>query len=216
MQLARIEEGVRGAEACLFVGFNRRFAPMAIRMRDAFAGRKGPVALHYRVNAGALSGGGWITAPEIGGGRIVGEACHFVDFVKFIVGRPVREATARATGESRDDVVAMLHFDDGSVATISYITSGPSAWPKEYVEVMGADKACVIDDFQRFSLCHGRRKEEVAAKQDKGHRAALAAFIECCQGKRECPFSLADLADTTRTTFTMRDGVGQRGRCVVL
>jgi polar amino acid transport system substrate-binding protein len=206
-QLARLEEGVRGAEACLFVGFNRRFAPMTVRMQEVFAGRKSPVTLHYRVNAGALPSGNWYTAPEIGGGRIVGEACHFVDFAKFIVGRPVREVTARATAESRDDVVVMLHFDDGSVATISYVTSGPSAYPKEYVEVLGADKACVIDDFQRFSLCHGRRKEEVAAKQDKGHRAALAAFIECCQGKRERPFSLADLADTTRITFTMRDGI---------
>jgi len=191
----------QASERCFFVGYNRRFSPMGEMMRDAFADRTGPLTMHYRVNAGKVPADSWIVDPEVGGGRIVGEVCHFVDFARFVVGRGVSDVTACGTGETRDDVAATLRFEDGSVATISYVTSGPAAYPKEHIEVIGAGKACVIEDFRRWMLHDGRRTREKSLAQDKGHGAAFRQFIDCVRGEAEMPFTIDELAEVSRVTF---------------
>ena len=197
----RVVGAAHASEGCFFVGYNRRFSPMGEMMRDAFAGRTGPLTMHYRVNAGKIPPGSWVVDPEIGGGRIVGEVCHFVDFARFVVGRGVCDVTACGTGETRDDVTATVRFEDGSVATISYVTSGPDAYSKEHIEVIGAGKACVIDDFRRWMLHDGRRTREKTCAQDKGHGAAFREFIDCVRGEAEMPFTIDELAETSRVTF---------------
>lgn len=191
-------------DGCFFVGYNRRFAPMSVTMRKALAERHGPVALDYRINAGRIPPGSWITDRRKGGGRLVGEACHFVDLAKFLSGRQVTDVTCFGTGETSDDAVATLHFDDGSVATVRYITSGPPSLSKERIEAIWDGRVAVIDDFRHWSLQGANRNEERKASQDKGHAAALNAFIECARGETPCPFTAADLIETSRITFIMR------------
>jgi len=201
-------EAMRQTKQCVFVGYNRRFSPMGVRMREIFADRRRPIALHYRVNAGFLPPESWVVNPDIGGGRIIGEACHFVDFANFIVGSHVRETVAYGTGQTPDDVVAVLHFDDGCIATISYITSGPPALSKEYIEATGEGRACLIEDFRKLLLFDANRRTAQTAIQDKGHRAAFAKFIECVAGKAVSPFTPDQLADTSRITFKMQKATG--------
>jgi len=197
-------EAMRRTEQCVFVGYNRRFSPMGVRMREVFAGRKRPIVLHYRVNAGFVPPESWVVNPEIGGGRIIGEACHFVDFARFVVGCPVRKTVALGTGETPDDVVAALHFDDGSVATISYMTSGPSALSKEYIEATGEGKTCLIEDYRKWVLFDSSGRNARTAVQDKGHRAAFKQFIQCVAGKAVSAFTPEELGDTSRITFKMQ------------
>jgi len=210
--LDRIRQAAQQSEGCLFVGYNRRFSPMGIRMQETFAERQAPVAIHCRVNADALSSDHWVNDPEVGGGWIVGEACHFVDFVKSIVGRPVSRVTARSAGQNPNDVLAMLEFDDGSIGTIAYLTSGPPTLSKEHVEVIGCGKACGIEDFRCFTRHDGRRGKTEKQTQDKGHQAALTGFVEAVAGRRPSAFDVDDLLDTSRITFQMRDAAGATSR----
>jgi predicted dehydrogenase/NADPH:quinone reductase-like Zn-dependent oxidoreductase len=204
----RVVSAARASGRPLFVGYNRRFAPMTEQLRQAFAGRRTPLAIHYRVNAGTIDPNSWIVDRERGGGRIVGEVCHFVDLAKWIVGRPVREVATFRTGESADDAVCLMHFDDGSVASVTYVTSGPASLSKERIEVIGARRAVVIEDFRGLTTWEGQRTDQKSAAQDKGHAAAVRRFIACVKGSAENPFSLEDLADTSRITFRMRGDAG--------
>ena len=127
--LAKIEEAVRASGGRVMVGFNRRFAPMAVLMREHLASAS-PLGLLYRINAGRLPPGSWIEDPREGGGRIIGEVCHFVDFFQFLTGSQPREVFARSMGGG--GVSATLTFADGSTGSILYVTSGDISLPKAW------------------------------------------------------------------------------------
>jgi predicted dehydrogenase/threonine dehydrogenase-like Zn-dependent dehydrogenase len=204
--IEEIIEAVKRAKVPFQVGFNRRFAPMGEQFRNWFAPRKTPMMLHYRVNAGKAPPGHWTSDPEVGGGRIVGEACHFIDFAKFLIGGKAELAGVQKTGETPDDVVALLRFGDGSQAAISYVTSGPPAYPKECVEGIAGGKACVLEDFRQIAFHDGRRLRQNSATQDKGHRFAFERFVRWAAGETEGGMDVDDVADTTRMTFRMSRG----------
>src|SRR5262249_461250 len=118
-------------------GYNRRFSPHALALREAFAERSGPLSIHYSVSAGPPPAGTWITDPRAGGGRIVGEVCHFVDLCSWLVGAPPSSVFARALGrdpERDDSTVALLGYPDGSTAAIEYLSRAGAELPKERVE----------------------------------------------------------------------------------
>ena len=130
----------------LTVGFNRRFAPLLVKAKEALQPRSGPLMMLYRVNAGAIPGDSWIQRDE-GGGRILGEACHFVDSLTFLCGAlPVDVQAAAARGHG-DAVSAIIRFADGSVGTIVYSSLGDPSLPKEYLEVFASGRAVALDDF---------------------------------------------------------------------
>lgn len=181
----------------LTVGFNRRFAPLAQKMHTFLIDRKEPLVAHYRVNAGFIPPDHWLHDPHQGGGRIIGEACHFIDFLTFLVGEPPVSVTTHALpdrGRYREDNVLMtLLFPDESIGSVSYLANGPKSFPKERVEVFSSGKAAVLDDFRTLELVNSQRRQVVRTRlrQDKGHLAEWQAFTSSIQqgGSPPIPYS---------------------------
>lgn len=205
----------------LMVGFNRRFAPMAERMKSFLAPISEPLALHYRVNAGPLPLDHWVNDREQGGGRILGEVCHFVDLLMFLAGSPVIEVEARAIGNSGrysgDNVLVSMRFSNGSEGTISYLANGDRAFSKERIEVFGGGSTAVLEDFRRLELVRNGRKETIHSRwrQDKGHRAEWDAFAKSVLKKREAPIPFEELVCSTLATLRVDESVATGKRLVV-
>lgn len=198
----------------LMVGFNRRFAPMVREIVAHFQGRRAPLLMTYRVNAGALPADHWLRDPLVGGGRVLGEVCHFVDTMQAIAGsRPTRvHATSPAAGiDAEDHLVASIEFEDGSRGTIVYSGSGPKGLAKEHLEVIGADRAAILDNFRRLELFDGaRRRTRRAFKQDKGHAAEVAAFFEAVRGGAPSPVALEEIVATSLATMAIPVACAQK------
>jgi predicted dehydrogenase/threonine dehydrogenase-like Zn-dependent dehydrogenase len=200
LERARDETGLP-----LAVGFNRRFAPLARELR-AFVGRTGdPVEVLYRINAGSQGEGHWLDDPEEGGGRLLGEGCHFVDFACWIAGGlPERVACVLRPGPGRPLATApsfavALSFADGSVASILYSSGGATSVGKEYVEAHSAGRSAILDDFRSLRLAgEGRTRRSSLRSRDKGHDAQFVAFRQALEGGSvyEPPDPLATMAVT--------------------
>jgi len=191
----------------LMVGFNRRFAPMSARLKSFLAPVSEPVALHYRVNAGTLPVDHWVNDREKGGGRILGEVCHFVDLLTFLAASPIVEVSAKAVGASSrycgDNVLVSLHFANGSEGTISYLANGDRSFSKERLEVFGGGRTAVLEDFRRLELVRNGRKETIHSRwrQDKGHRGEWAAFVESLQNLNEPAIPFEEIVNSTLATL---------------
>ena len=201
-QLAQIQSAVRQTpNDRLQVGFNRRFAPLARRVREAFADASGPLHVVMRVNAGSIAPGHWTSDPEISGGRFVGEGCHFVDLASFFVGEdPVEVQTARV-GPDSDGLSVLLRYPGGSVATIVYVACGCDLLAKEHIEVHRAGRSAVLMDF-RSAILYGRKTKKLRSRtQDKGRENQLKAFCEAVLKGTPMPIPLESLVATTRATL---------------
>jgi predicted dehydrogenase len=166
--------------------------------------------MHYRVNAGALPKDHWIEDVEQGGGRILGEVCHFVDFLSFLCGAAPTAVSARCLNStSGQDVIASLEFADGSQGTISYLCSGDRAFSKERVEAFGGGAVAVLDDFRQLELVRRGRKSLSRAwlRQDKGHAAEWKVFCESIQNGRPAPISFEEIVASTRATIRVVDSL---------
>ena len=213
--LAITEEGLRGVVAAaresdglLMVGYNRRFAPIAKEIKERFASRAAPMTIVYRVNAGQLPRDHWSHDPAEGGGRIIGEACHFIDFVQYLTGAlPARVSAeavprTRAAGMVDDSTVISMSMSDGSVASIVYTASGDSSVAKERIEIFCDRSVATIDDFRTGSFIHDRKTTKLGrSAQDKGHAAEVAAFLEAVRGASGAPIELESLVATTLASF---------------
>lgn len=195
----------------LMVGFNRRFAPLAVRLKQFLAEVREPLLLHYRVNAGFLSRDYWLNDPEQGGGRIIGEVCHFVDFLCFLTGSSPVEVETRSlpnAGQfSNDNVECSLRFADGSLGTISYFANGDTSFSKERLEVFGGGGAALLEDFRRLELARQGKKHSFRTvfRQDKGHRAEWGAFADAVRRTNEPPISFAEIVTSMTTTFALEE-----------
>jgi predicted dehydrogenase/NADPH:quinone reductase-like Zn-dependent oxidoreductase len=194
----------------LQVGFNRRFAPTYQRLKARFAKRRAPLVMAYRVNAGPVAPTSWIVDPTQGGGRLVGEVCHMLDVLIDLAG-PVVSVHAQAAGSaSADDVVLSLSFGDGSIGTIVYASGGDRSLPKEYLEVLGGGTAAVLDDFRTVTIHSSGKTTRHGgqfARQDKGHAAELAAFVEAVRSGQPSPINPEDAAHVTRVTFAAVESI---------
>lgn len=210
-----------GNAPAIMVGFNRRFAPMAVVLKRFVSEIREPLAIHYRVNAGFLPPDHWTNDPEQGGGRILGEVCHFVDFVGFLAGTAPVEVECRAVGNegrySGENVVAALRFADGGLATITYLANGDRAGSKERIEVFGGGSTAILDDFRTLELVrHGRRNMMRSRwKQDKGHGAEMQAFVAAVQGKAAPPIPFEQILGSTLATLRLqRAGLSGKAQTV--
>jgi predicted dehydrogenase/threonine dehydrogenase-like Zn-dependent dehydrogenase len=183
----------------LMVGFNRRFAPFSITLKGFFPDRTEPMYAHYRVNAGFLPPSHWLNDLSAGGGRLVGEGCHFIDYLTFLTGQPITQISASGLPNSgkysNDNLMIRLDFQDGSIGTIAYLANGCKSFPKEYVEVFCEGKVGILDDFRQLTLVDDRKKhsQRSAFRQNKGHRLAWEAFSAAIMhGGRE-PIPYLDL-----------------------
>jgi predicted dehydrogenase/threonine dehydrogenase-like Zn-dependent dehydrogenase len=197
----------------LTVGFNRRFAPMIVRAKSFLSSVSEPLALHYRVNAGFLPNDHWVNDPEQGGGRILGELCHFVDLLMFLAGSPIVEVGARALGDagrySGDNIVVTLSFANRSEGTIHYLANGDRAFSKERIEVFGGGYVVALEDFRRLELTRNGQTETIHSRwrQDKGHRAEWVAFEQSVLKGSEAPIPFEDLVCTTLATMRVLESV---------
>jgi predicted dehydrogenase/threonine dehydrogenase-like Zn-dependent dehydrogenase len=205
----------------LMVGFNRRFAPMTARMKAFLAPICEPLALHYRINAGYLPSDHWVNDREQGGGRILGEVCHFVDLLMFLAGSPVVEVDARGVGNSGrysgDNVMISVRLGNGSEGTISYLANGSRAFSKERIEVFGGGSAAVLEDFRRLELVRDGRKETIHSRwrQDKGHRGEWVAFSQSVLQHTEAPIPFDELVCSTLATLRVDESVATGSRLAV-
>jgi predicted dehydrogenase len=194
-------------QARLMVGFNRRFAALSRRLEDFISGRSEPIFAQYRVNAGFLPANHWLHDPQVGGGRIIGEGCHFIDFLSFLAGSPPLRVTAQALPDGgryhADNVILTCAFPDGSLGTLTYLANGDKAFAKERVEVFCGGKVAVLDDFRSLQTSSNgsRRSYNSRFGQDKGHQAGWEAFLECVRSGGLPPISYTDLTGVTRATF---------------
>lgn len=191
------------------VGFNRRFAPATKAALEVRARTGGPVQTLIRVNAGAIPASSWIQDPAVGGGRITGEVCHFVDLAVCLAGSPAVSVSASAVTngkgpELQDSLTIAITHADGSLSTIVYAAEGDTAIPKERVELFGGASTVVIDDFKETRTATGGRVSRTRGAQDKGHRAEVAAFIAAAQaGAESTELTFADCVHSTVVTFTV-------------
>lgn len=188
--LALTVEGLRGVveayergASTLFVDFNRRFAPLVEEMRSHFANRSRPVQVDIRVNAEHLPGDHWLRDPEEGGGRIKGEVCHFVDLLHSLIDAPFRRIYASGGHPPEvppdDHLSAIAEFSDGSRGTLRYTGHGPESLPKERVEIVGGEKAAVLENFKKLKMWEASETStRRSLRQDKGHEQSLRAFLE--------------------------------------
>jgi predicted dehydrogenase/threonine dehydrogenase-like Zn-dependent dehydrogenase len=193
----------------LMVGFNRRFAPLAIRLKNFLRGVHEPLAMHYRVNAGFIPSDHWLHDPEQGGGRIIGEACHFVDFLSFLVGAAPIEVQVQSLANpgqySNDNVIGSLRFANGSQGTISYLANGDKSFSKERLEVFGGGTAAVLEDFRRLELIEQGRKRVFRSRQDKGHLGELESFAAAVVSGGASPMAFEEIVATMLATFALEE-----------
>lgn len=201
-ELREVEASVR-PETVLMVGFNRRFAPLAERLREELEPTEGTMLL-ARVNAGSLPLDHWLLDPEEGGGRLVGEGCHFVDLLSWFARAPF--VTVHAVSPRHPQLApgynsfgAVLRSASGTVASLVYAGDGDTALPKERFEAFGTGFSAVLDDFRRLELYRDGRKVTVKAVQDKGHNAQVRHFLEATAGKVEAPAIDGYLASSRAT-----------------
>ncbi len=207
-ELAEIQTELSDPEAPLLtVGFNRRFAPFSKRLLDFLHGRSEPVFALYRVNAGYLPPSHWLHDPLQGGGRIIGEGCHFIDFLTYLVGAmPVKVRAASLPDQGRynqDNVTITLSFADGSIGTLLYLANGSKSFPKERVEVFCAGRAAVLDDFRTLELVSDRSRQRFTSRlrQDKGHRAGWEKFVEAVNSGGPAPIPYDQLVAVSRAAI---------------
>jgi predicted dehydrogenase len=189
------------------VGFNRRFAPLAVCLAAFLGERKEPLAAYYRINAGYIPLNHWIHDPLQGGGRIIGEGCHFIDLLTFLVGHPPISVYGLALPDNgryhEDNVFLSFTFPDGSVGTLSYLANGDKAFPKERLEVFAGGRVAVLDDFRSLEMVNnGRRVHQSSLlRQDKGHRAEWEAFASAVASGGSPPIPYQHIFGVTRASF---------------
>jgi len=198
----------------LTVGYNRRFSPISTLMKETLRDCHDPLTMIYRINAGKVEPNSWVHDPELGGGRIVGEVCHFVDLMQFLTGAEPVEVFANALAlpntnqADPDTVAAQIRFSDGSIGTISYLATGDPGFPKERVEVFGGGMTGVIDNWRSVQISGNRKKvrQRNWVASAKGHQEELVAFVKSIQtGVASIDFR--SLILTSRTTFAMQESL---------
>ena len=212
-ELRRVNVAVAETGRLVVVGFNRRFAPQARALKLALAGRAGPIHAVYRVNAGPLPAGHWTLDREEGGGRILGEGCHFVDFLVWLTGS--RPAVVTAEALPGDGASATIRFEDGSVGTMVYAVNGDPAAGKERVEVFADGMSGVLDNFRRLTIFSGGRSQKSRAAPGKGHREELRAFLDAVRSGDPSPLPYSQAAWSTRATLAVLESV-ERGEPISL
>ena len=198
----------------LMTGFNRRFAPAVQKIKSLFEDSQ-PKSIHMRINAGQLPPDHWVNDPETGGGRIIGEACHFIDLAMFLAGAEITAVTAaamEAAGETDNTVVVNLEFGNGSVAAISYFSNGSKKLPKEHIEVFCGGTVAQINDFKTLTI-YGNKKQQLKYKgQDKGHGEEIRQFFGSITQGAPCPIPFNESYLTTLATLKVVQSLKERRR----
>jgi predicted dehydrogenase len=188
------------------IGFNRRFAPHVRKAKQLLSGVPGPKALVMTVNAGAVPASHWTQDPETGGGRIVGEGCHFVDLLRYLAGAPIVEfSVAAMKSVPRDTVTINLSFEDGSVGTIHYFANGSKQLEKERVEIFAAGRVLQLNNFRTLrGYGWPNFKRMHLWRQDKGQNACAQAFVDAVRSGAAPPIPLSEIIEVSRVCIELQ------------
>ncbi len=190
----------------LLVGYNRRFSDLIREVHQQFVNRQAPLSISYRINAGKLPEDHWTRDRQIGGGRILGEVCHFVDLASFLIDRHPQRVFAQSIDP--DTLVATITYDDGSIANIQYLANGNERVEKEYIEIFGEGITAIISDFTQAKIFAGNKPGKINASggRDIGRSQVIDAFINGCR-QGEFPIDLESLVYTSLTTFMIEESL---------
>ncbi len=211
-QLLEIADTKRDHNYPLMVGFNRRFAPISEQIKKSFTNVEEPIVVNIRVNAGFIPKDHWTQIKEIGGGRIIGEMCHFIDLMQYFTGsEPVRvyadcinSSNEKTTNE--DNIAIVLKFKNGSVGNLTYLANGDKSLAKENIEIFGAGKVAVIKDF-RMGYLYENNKINKVNSEGKGHKEELEAFLTALRSGNDSPIPFRSIYLTTLTTLKIVDSL---------
>ena len=195
-------EAAYSSEQLLMVGFNRRFAPLLIDLQEELQRFSGPKAFVYTCNAGAISADHWTQDPALGGGRLLGEACHFVDLLRHMASSSIEDLQLLSAADSKpcsDTFSLQLRFADGSIGTVHYFANGSKAFPKERLEVFAAGKVLRLDNYRKLQAwgIPGFRTRRLLS-QDKGQTACCAAFLQAIEAGGSPPIPVTELFEVHR------------------
>jgi predicted dehydrogenase/threonine dehydrogenase-like Zn-dependent dehydrogenase len=195
----------------LMVGYNRRFAPFTEKLKQFFAGREEPMVVQIRVNAGYLPNDHWVQRKSSGGGRILGELCHFVDWARCVVYREMVSVAANALPDAarhnRDNVVATLRFQDGSIATVAYLANGDRSVPKEQFEVFCEGKVGRINDFCTLELARDGKTRRTKARRNKGHEREIEVTLDAIRQGACSPIPFEELMEVSEATIAIEEAI---------
>lgn len=207
-ELDAVIKAAEDSERVLAVGFNRRFAPMIQDVRAHIAAVPGPVTATFRVNAGQLDADHWTHDLEQGGGRLLGEGCHFIDTLRFLVGHQIDTISAIAHGgpdmpvQARDCLLVNLTFEDGSIGHVTYVSQGSPKVAKERLEIFGGGgRSAIMDNYRTLELYTGSKIKKITARSpDKGHQAEVSAFLRSVRGDTD-GVPLSEIANVSYATL---------------
>lgn len=215
-ELVEIEELTAQSGKEVMIGFNRRFSPFAKMLKKHLG--NGKMSMLYRVNAGYIPGDNWIQDPEVGGGRIVGEVCHFIDLMTYMCGSLPVKVMASAMPDSAglcDTVNITVEFQNGSTGVVAYYANGPKSLPKEYFEAYSAGSAGIIHDFRRAEV-FGRKSESMKkANQDKGQPEMMRRFFESLE-QGSMPISMPEIFAVSKATFAAIESIKEGGMPILI
>lgn len=187
----------------LIVGFNRRFSPLTVELKKQLAGSRDPKAAIMTVNAGDIPADHWTQDPKAGGGRIIGEACHFIDLLRFVIGSPIKSAKCHYADVATKDIATIsMEFEDGSIGTVHYFANGHRSVAKESLDVYSAGKVLRLDNFLRLDGfgCSNFKKKKLR-KQDKGHAAEISMFLDSIRTGQPAIIPFDEIKEVTDITL---------------
>jgi predicted dehydrogenase len=211
-EVVKTWESLPASNALLMVGFNRRFAPLTVAMKALTGTIAEPLVMVITVNAGDVPEDHWVQDTTVGGGRIVGEACHFIDYARFFAGCPVKTWQAACAGsrfgvKTRSDrATVTLEFENGSLATVHYIAGGHRAYPKERVEIFAGGRVLQLDNFRKLRGWGWQNfSNRRLWRQDKGNAACVTAFMQAVREGLAAPIPFAELVEVSRLSIDVAD-----------
>ncbi len=219
-ELTRVLAAYRQGSTSVVVGFNRRFSPFIRKAKALLGPAAGPMNIVITANAGAIPAGHWTQHLAVGGGRIIGEACHFIDLVAHLAGSPVTEVLASALGThpalNSDNVTVVLKCADGSQGVVNYFANGHKSYPKERIEIYAQGRVLVVDNFRKLEA-YGFKGGAAAmrGRQDKGHKAQFEAYLAFLRGGGPPPVPFEAVVNTTMATFAAVKAFGSGGKITV-
>ncbi len=204
-ELAQVKEAYERENATIMVGFNRRFSPFIAKARQLLGTEPGLMNITITANAGFIPATHWTQNMAIGGGRIIGEACHFIDLVTYLAGSPVTEVMANALGtqpaQQADNVSILLKCANGSHGVVNYFSNGHKSYPKERIEVYSQGRVLVLDNFRKLEGFGFKGFSTMRGGQDKGHQAQFAQYLEALKTGTPPPISFDQIVNTTAASF---------------
>ena len=212
-ELQEIIDAQAEVNKAVMVGFNRRFSPLTTKLKKAIGNN--PMTMLYRINAGAIPSDNWIQDSEIGGGRVLGEVCHFIDYLTYINGSlPVKISASALTNSNKlnDTLNILIKFENGSSGVVAYYANGPKSMPKEYIEVFSAGQSAIINDFKELKIFgKGKSKKTKLFNQNKGQREMVNAFIDGLLKDGKAPIPFEEIVSVTKASFKVLESIKNGG-----